>query len=73
MWETNYIQVMNGVDSIVEWLRGTGLRPFLARLDESERPVFLDRYRALLAAEFPPRGDGKILLDYPRLFFIAYR
>ena len=73
LWETNYIQLMDGVDSIVEWLRGTGLRPFLARLDESERPAFLDRYRALLAAEFPARGDGKILLDYPRLFFVAYR
>ena len=72
LWETNYIQVMDGIDSIVEWLRGTGLRPFLARLDESERPAFLDRYRALLAAEFPARGDGKILLDYPRLFFVAY-
>ena len=73
LWETNYIQVMDGVGAIIDWLRGTGLRPFLARLDDRERPVFLDRYRALLAAEFPLRGDGKLLLDYPRLFFIAYR
>ena len=72
LWETNYIQVMDGVGAILEWLHGTGLRPFLARLDDRERPVFLERYRALLAGEFPPRGDGKLLLDYPRLFFIAY-
>jgi len=71
IWETNYIQIMENVQAIVAWLHGTGLRPFLARLTETERPVFLDRYAALLAAEYPAQADGKILLPYPRLFFIA--
>ena len=30
-----------------------------------------DRLAGLLAAEYPPQADGKILLPYPRLFFIA--
>ena len=71
LWETNYIQVMDGVEAIIAWLRGTGLRPFLARLDDAEQRLFLDRYLALLAEAFPPRADGKVLLPYPRLFFIA--
>ena len=71
IWETNYIQIMDGVQAIIAWLRGTGLRPFLARLTEAERPVFLDRYAALLAEAYPAQADGKILLPYPRLFFIA--
>jgi trans-aconitate 2-methyltransferase len=71
IWETNYIQVMDGPQAIIAWLRGTGLRPFLARLSAAEQPVFLDRYAALLAAEYPGQTDGKILLPYPRLFFIA--
>jgi trans-aconitate 2-methyltransferase len=71
IWETNYIQVMDGVQAIIAWLHGTGLRPFLARLTESERPVFLDRYATLLAAAYPAQADGKLLLPYPRLFFIA--
>jgi trans-aconitate 2-methyltransferase len=71
IWETNYIQIMDSVGSIIAWLRGTGLRPFLARLDAAEQPVFLERYAALLAAEYPAQADGKILLPYPRLFFIA--
>ncbi|MGA8402966.1 MAG: trans-aconitate 2-methyltransferase [Stellaceae bacterium] len=71
IWETNYIQVMNGVPAIIAWLHGTGLRPFLARLTEAERPQFLDHYAALLAAEYKPRADRKILLPYPRLFFVA--
>jgi trans-aconitate 2-methyltransferase len=71
MWETNYIQVMDGIDAIIAWLSGTGLRPFLARLDAAEQGAFLDRYAALLAEAFPARPDGKVLLPYPRLFFIA--
>jgi trans-aconitate 2-methyltransferase len=71
IWETNYIQVMDGVEAIIAWLHGTGLRPFLARLADDERPVFLKRYAALLADAYPAQADGKILLPYPRLFFIA--
>ena len=71
IWETNYIQVMDGVAAIIDWLRGTGLRPFLSRLDTAEQHAFLDRYAALLAEAFPTRADGKVLLPYPRLFFIA--
>ena len=71
IWETNYIQIMDGVEAIIAWLHGTGLRPFLARLDEAERPAFLERYAALLATEYLGQADGKILLPYPRLFFIA--
>jgi trans-aconitate 2-methyltransferase len=71
IWETNYIQIMDGVEAIIAWLHGTGLRPFLSRLTEIERPVFLERYAALLKEGYPAQADGKILLPYPRLFFIA--
>jgi trans-aconitate 2-methyltransferase len=72
LWETNYIQVMDDIDAIIAWLHGTGLRPFLSRLDEAEQRQFLDRYKPLLAEAFPARADGKVLLPYPRLFFIAF-
>lgn len=71
IWETNYIQIMDGVPAIIAWLHGTGLRPFLARLTEAERPRFLDRYAARLVEAYPAQADGRILLPYPRLFFIA--
>jgi len=40
LWETNYIQIMDGIEAIIAWLHGTGLRPFLARLTPWEQPVF---------------------------------
>ncbi len=71
LWETNYIQIMDGVEAIIAWLRGTGLGPFLGRLDPGEQRQFLERYERLLADAFPSQADGKILLPYPRLFFVA--
>lgn len=71
IWETNYIQIMPSVAAIIDWLRGTGLGPFLARLEADEQTQFLDRYAALLADAYPARSDGRIMLPYPRLFFIA--
>jgi trans-aconitate 2-methyltransferase len=71
IWETNYIQIMPNIAAIIDWLRGTGLGPFLARLDTDEQKRFLDRYAALLAEAYPERSDGRIMLPYPRLFFIA--
>jgi trans-aconitate 2-methyltransferase len=71
LWETNYIQIMDGVGAIIAWLRGTGLGPFLGRLDPGEQLQFLERYEGLLAGAFPAQPNGKILLPYPRLFFVA--
>lgn len=40
MWETVYFHEMPSHESILEWYRGTGLRPYLAQLQESDRPIF---------------------------------
>lgn len=71
LWETNYTQIVASIDAMIEWLRGSGLRPFLARLDAAEQLAFVEQYKALLTDAMPPRPDGKRLLPYPRLFFIA--
>src|SRR5438045_9414834 len=71
LWETNYIQVMDGVGAIIAWLHGTGLRPFLAHLEAQEQELFLDRYTALLPQAFPVQSDGRILLTCPPMFFVS--
>ncbi len=74
IWETEYLHVLPNVDAIIEWYRGTGLRPWLEALaDDQARVRFLEDYRAALAPEFPPQRDGKILFPFRRLFVIAYR
>jgi trans-aconitate 2-methyltransferase len=74
LWTTDYVHILDGVDGIVIWYRGTGLRPWLDALpDDGTRARFLAEYRAALAPHFPPQPDGKVLFPFRRLFVIAYR
>jgi trans-aconitate 2-methyltransferase len=59
LWETSYLHVLPGPEAIVEWYKGSGLRPFLDALpDEAERQRFTDEYLALVAAAYPAQRDG---------------
>ena len=73
MWRTTYFHVLDGHDAIVEWFKGSGLRPYLAALDEPGRADFLSRFRAAIAEAYPGQPDGTVLLPFPRLFFVATR
>lgn len=72
IWETTYVHPLAGPEGVVEWFEGSGLRPFLAPLTQAERVAFLGRYRRELSA-YPLQPDGKLLLFYPRLFFVLVR
>lgn len=71
IWETEYFHVMASIDAIVEWLKGTGLRPFIEVLTASERVEYLRLYADELKKHLPVQADGKVLLPFPRLFVVA--
>ena len=73
IWRTTYFHVLENTDAIVEWFKGSGLRPYLQALDEPGRADFLARYRAGIAAAYPTQPDGSALLPFPRLFLVATR
>jgi trans-aconitate 2-methyltransferase len=71
-WETTYVHVLPGREAVLEWLKGTTLRPVLARLDEAARGDFLGELGARLARAYTERPYGT-LLPFRRLFFVATR
>lgn len=73
IWETSYLHVLEGDNPVVEWTRGTALRPYLDALDEPDRGAFLAAYAARIAAAYPRQADGRTLLPFRRLFIVARR
>ena len=71
IWETEYQHVLSGPEAILEWVKGTGLRPYIDPLPAAEREAFLARYLDRLRAAYPRQADGKVILPFRRLFFIA--
>jgi trans-aconitate 2-methyltransferase len=71
IWETEYLQVLDGVNPVKEWTKGTWLSPLLAALEEPERSRFEAAYGERVASFYPPRRDGKTLFPFRRMFLIA--
>ncbi len=71
IWETEYVQVLQGEDPVLEWVTSTGLRPILNGLNDADREVFLSTYRRRLRAAYPLRADGRTLYPFRRLFIVA--
>ncbi len=73
IWRTTYFHPLKDAHAIVEWVRATGIRPFIDPLDASEREGYLAHYEAAIAEAYPAEADGTVLLPFPRLFFVATR
>jgi trans-aconitate 2-methyltransferase len=74
LWRTTYYHSLSGgAAAIVEWFKGSGLRPFIEPLDAAERSAYLEIYTAAIAVAYPCNTDGSVLLPFPRLFMVAIR
>jgi len=71
IWETDYLQVLDGDDPVYRWVSGTGLRPFVNALEGAERESFVAEYKKRVAEAYPRRESGKTLFPFKRLFAVA--
>jgi trans-aconitate 2-methyltransferase len=73
VWETTYHHALADHRALVEWYKGTGMRPCLERLpDDASRRAFEDAVLEGCRADYPVQPDGRIIYPFQRLFFIAY-
>lgn len=71
-WETTYQQVLSGPDPVLEWVRGTGLRPVLGALSPADAGEFQDQYGALLRGAYPEEPFGTVFA-FRRVFAVGVK
>ncbi len=71
VWATEYLHVLEGEHPVLEWVKGSALRPALTALEGGERDAFIATYGARLKPYVRPQGDGRTLLLFRRLFMIV--
>lgn len=75
VWETTYGQILTGKDPVLEWVRGTALRPILAALTPKESEEFESDYAGMVARAYPTfaGADGEPLTMFPfrRIFMVG--
>jgi trans-aconitate 2-methyltransferase len=71
-WETTYLHVLSGPDAVVDWYKGSGLRPVLAALPPEQAAEFTAEYGDRIRAAYPPAAYGTVL-PFRRIFVVARR
>ncbi len=69
-WETTYLHVLPGKDAVVDWYRGSGLRPVLAALPPALADEFVATYRGRIQTAYPAAPYGTVL-PFRRVFVVA--
>ncbi|WP_407570254.1 methyltransferase domain-containing protein [Deinococcus altitudinis] len=71
-WETTYLHLLHGPDAALNWVRGTALRPVLARLSPGDAAEFEAEYGRRLRAAYP-EGPSGTAFSFRRVFVVARR
>jgi trans-aconitate 2-methyltransferase len=73
IWETEYLQVLEGDNPVKEWTKGTWLTRYLDILGADEKASFEAAYGARVAKAYPKNASGQTLFPFRRLFVVAQR
>ncbi|WP_030788755.1 trans-aconitate 2-methyltransferase [Streptomyces sp. NRRL S-920] len=71
-WETTYHHLLTGEDPVLDWVKGTSLRPVLTALadDPDATEAFLAEYGELLRRAYPATEHGTVF-PFRRVFAVA--
>ena len=71
LWETVYIQKLEGKNAVAEWLKGSALKPLLDSLNYEDAKSFFNAYSSCTQKAYPQRTDGITLYPFRRVFIVA--
>lgn len=73
IWQTEYLQVVDGPRAILDWVRSAAMRRFTQPLpNDEQRRLFEQRCLERYEVAYPANDQGKTLFPYRRIFIIAY-
>lgn len=72
-WETVYYHVLPSHEHLIDWVRETRLRPYLAVLNDAQKQLFEGEILARVRAAYRPTSSGEVILKFRRFFFVACR
>ena len=73
IWETIYCHALPSHQALVDWIKGTRLRPYLDTLNDENKLLFENEILNHVIRTYPLRKDGNTLLHFRRFFFIAIK
>jgi trans-aconitate 2-methyltransferase len=73
IWETEYLQVLEGENPVKEWTKGTWLTRYLDILQGPEKAAFEAAYGERVAKAYPRNSAGQTLFPFRRLFMVVQR
>lgn len=71
-WETTYLHRLRGANPVLEWIKGTALRPVRAALDDEQWEAFRAALGPRLEYAYPERPDGSTWFPFRRIFAVAH-
>ncbi len=71
-WETTYLHILHGEDPVLDWYKGTGLRPVISALPPGLAAEFVADYGARIREAYPAAPYGTVL-PFRRVFVVARR
>ncbi|HEY6492980.1 MAG TPA: trans-aconitate 2-methyltransferase [Trebonia sp.] len=71
-WETSYLHILRGDNPVLEWTKGSTLRPVLSLLDEEQADAFVGEYGEMLARTYHQQPFGT-LFPFRRVFAVVHR
>ena len=70
VWQTSYLHILHGEDPVLEWVKGTALRPVLTALPPDDQAEFVAEYAEALRAAYPATRYGTVF-PFRRTFAVG--
>lgn len=73
LWETRYYHNLKNHEALVEWVKGTRIRPYLSCLDDTGKEAFENEILRRVREAYPIMENGEVILCFNRFFMVGVK